>query len=46
MGGRTRKKKKVRKLIRKEGVEVMAIQESKLGAVDKTLCAQLWDGDG
>jgi hypothetical protein len=27
-------------------VEVMAIQESKLGAVDKTLCAQLWDGDG
>jgi hypothetical protein len=35
MGGRTRKKKKVRKLIRKEGMKVMAIQESKLGAVDK-----------
>jgi hypothetical protein len=34
-GEELEKRKKVRKLIRKEGMKVMAIQESKLGAVDK-----------
>jgi exonuclease III len=44
LGGRL-KKRKVRELITKERVEVMALQESKLEVVNNKLCAQLWGGD-
>lgn len=38
LGGRTKK----RYLIREEHVDLVAIQESKLGIVDKGLCEFLW----
>jgi exonuclease III len=40
LGGRI-KKRKVKELITRERVEVMALQESKLGVVDKKLCSYL-----
>ncbi|MCI30103.1 hypothetical protein A2U01_0051312, partial [Trifolium medium] len=44
LGGRI-KKKKVKELILREKVDVLAIQESKLGSVNKKLCARLWGGE-
>jgi exonuclease III len=44
LGGRV-KKRKVKELIIREKVEVMAIQETKLGVIDKKMCSQLWGGD-
>jgi exonuclease III len=38
--------KKVKELILREKVDVLAIQESKLALVDKNLCARLWGGEG
>jgi exonuclease III len=44
LGGRL-KKRKVKELIRKEKVDVLALQESKLGDVNDKLCVHLWGGD-
>ncbi|MCH83010.1 reverse transcriptase, partial [Trifolium medium] len=41
----TREKKKVRELIGRQRVELIALQETKLGEVDSKLCARLWGGD-
>jgi exonuclease III len=44
LGGRI-KKEKVKELILREKLDVLAIQESKLASVDKNLCARLWGGE-
>jgi hypothetical protein len=44
LGGRI-KKKKVKELILREKVDVLAIQESKLASVDHKLCSRLWGGE-
>jgi exonuclease III len=44
LGGRI-KKKKVTELIRKQKIELMALQETKLGVVDSKLVERLWGGE-
>ncbi|MCH81287.1 hypothetical protein A2U01_0002072, partial [Trifolium medium] len=44
LGGRV-KKQKLRQLIFRQKVEVMAVQETKLEVVDHKFCARLWGGD-
>ncbi|MCI49753.1 cytochrome P450, partial [Trifolium medium] len=39
------KKRKVTEVIRSEKVEVIALQETKLEAIDSRLCSMLWGGD-
>jgi exonuclease III len=44
LGGRV-KRRKVRDLVRRKKVEVLALQETKVGSVDFSLCRRLWGGD-
>jgi hypothetical protein len=39
------KKQKLRQLINRNRVEVMAVQETKLEVIDHKLCSRLWGGD-
>jgi exonuclease III len=44
VGGRV-KRRKVRELVRREKIELLALQETKLGSIDHALCCRLWGGD-
>jgi exonuclease III len=35
----------VRELVRREKIELLALQETKLGSIDHALCCRLWGGD-
>jgi exonuclease III len=44
LGGRV-KRRKVRELVRREKIELLALQETKVGSVDHSFCRRLWGGD-
>jgi exonuclease III len=38
------KKRRIRELVRVEKVEVLALQETKVERVDRSICGSLWGG--
>jgi exonuclease III len=44
LGGRV-KRRRIRELVRREKVEVLAIQETKLSSVNGDFCRKLWGGE-
>jgi exonuclease III len=44
LGGRV-KRRKVRELVRREKIELLALQETKVSNVDHSFCRRLWGGD-
>jgi exonuclease III len=44
LGGRV-KKRRIRELVRKEKIDVLAIQETKMGSVNPSFCCGLWGGE-
>lgn len=39
------KKKEMQKVVREQKPDLLCVQETKMGVVDRLICAQLWDCD-
>lgn len=39
------KKKEIQKVVREQKPDLLCVQETKIGVVDRLICAQLWDCD-